>query len=201
MSTKSDDRDYRGYVGGCFDTIGAHQLEIAIKFGLRQNHTLLDIGCGSLRAGRFFMMYLNTGSYYGIEPNKWLVDEGIEKEIGEGFLNFKKPKFLYNDNFESLFTIKFDFIIAHSIISHTSLKQMKRLFRGIRRALKTDGVCLATANLGNRDYSGSEWNYPGGIGFTLETILKEAREVKLNVDDTGFVNPTRQSWIKLTHFK
>ena len=104
MSTKSDDRDYRGYVGGCFDTIGAHQLEIAIKFGLRQNHTLLDIGCGSLRAGRFFIMYLNVGNYCGIEPNRWLVDEGIKKEIGEGFLNFKKPKFSYNDNFESHLT-------------------------------------------------------------------------------------------------
>lgn len=41
MST-SDDRDYRGYVGGCFDTIGAHQLLIlAIEIILVLNGIIL----------------------------------------------------------------------------------------------------------------------------------------------------------------
>lgn len=53
-------RTYRGYVGpeAQYDLMGATQFRLLCTLGLREHHTLLDFGCGSLRAGRLFIPYL-----------------------------------------------------------------------------------------------------------------------------------------------
>ena len=92
---------HRTYVGGGdYDLKGAMQLTLLYSLGLRAEHRLLDIGCGSLRAGRFIIPYLNAGGYTGLEPNTWLIDEAIEKEIGRDVLDIKKPIFVNNDQFD-----------------------------------------------------------------------------------------------------
>lgn len=52
------DQDYRAFVGppAKYDVMGALQLSVLTSLGLRQEHKLLDVGCGSLRAGRFFLI-------------------------------------------------------------------------------------------------------------------------------------------------
>ncbi|MGR3623740.1 hypothetical protein [Pseudophaeobacter sp.] len=59
---------YRAYVGPSrqYDFMGATQFCLLITLGLREDHKLLDLGCGPLRAGRFLMMYLAPGHYCGI---------------------------------------------------------------------------------------------------------------------------------------
>ena len=44
---------YKAYVGppSVYDLVGAMQFNLLTSFGLRDFHKLLDIGCGSLRAG------------------------------------------------------------------------------------------------------------------------------------------------------
>jgi hypothetical protein len=60
---KPDNKDYKDYVGlpSRYDFMGATQFRLLCALGLRANHTLLDFGCGSLRAGRLFIVYLNEG--------------------------------------------------------------------------------------------------------------------------------------------
>ena len=72
---------YRTFVGPTekYDIVGALQFCLLIFLGLREENNLLDIGCGSLRSGRFFITYLQKGKYFGIEPEKWLIEEGISK--------------------------------------------------------------------------------------------------------------------------
>jgi hypothetical protein len=47
-------RHYRAYVGWPvnFDLVAAMTFNLLTTIGLRQHHTLLDVGCGSLRSGR-----------------------------------------------------------------------------------------------------------------------------------------------------
>lgn len=68
----SQPNSYREYVGPEteYDLIGAMQFRLLSTLGLRENHKLLDFGCGSLRAGRLFIPYLNPGNYTGVEPNE-----------------------------------------------------------------------------------------------------------------------------------
>ena len=89
------DPNYRAYVGppNDYDLIGGLQFTALFRAGLRESHRLLDLGCGSLRAGRLFIPYLRPGCYYGIEPNTWLVDEGLTRELGADIVRVKRPTF------------------------------------------------------------------------------------------------------------
>ncbi|GAH82205.1 unnamed protein product, partial [marine sediment metagenome] len=88
-------KGYRAAVGppDKYDIIGALQFRIMVAEGLRDSHTLLDIGCGSLRGGRLFLVYLRPSRYFGIEPQHHLVYDGIQAEIGESIWAVKKPEF------------------------------------------------------------------------------------------------------------
>ena len=79
------DHHYRAFVDfpERYDLGAALQFGLLTALGLREDHALLDIGCGSLRAGRLFIVYLRPGRYVGIEPEQWLLDEGIRQELGQ----------------------------------------------------------------------------------------------------------------------
>src|SRR5947199_9194661 len=93
LGLKPGDPHYRAYVGPPedYDLIAAMTFNLLTTLGLRQQHSLLDIGCGSLRIGRLLIPYLNRGKYFGVEPNEWLVEEGIKRELGEALLQVKRP--------------------------------------------------------------------------------------------------------------
>ena len=69
-----------------YDRMAAVQLSLLWALGLREQHTLCDVGCGSLRGGRLLIPYLAPGNYYGIEPNQRLVADAIEHEVGAELL-------------------------------------------------------------------------------------------------------------------
>src|SRR2546422_11581232 len=97
---KPGDAHYRAYVGPPedYDLIAAMTFNLLTTLGLRQHHSLLDVGCGSLRIGRLLIPYLNRGKYFGIEPNEWLVDEGISRELGKSLVGIKRPTFFFFDS-------------------------------------------------------------------------------------------------------
>ena len=130
--------NYRGFVGSDdnYDLVGAMQFNLLTALGLREYHKLLDIGCGSLRAGRLFIPYLNRGGYCGIEPEKWLVEAGIQNEIGESMVEIKAPRFVYSYEFPATaFGEKFDYMVAHSIFSHASQEQILQCLKNVKPAL------------------------------------------------------------------
>jgi len=117
-------QDWRSWVGPVerYDITGANQFRVMVNEGLRESHEMLDIGCGSLRGGRFFILYLGTHGYHGIEPEEWLVKEGIKYETGDGLIQFKLPAFEYAKDFGfGRFGHDFDYLLAQSIFTHTSV--------------------------------------------------------------------------------
>jgi len=70
--------NYKSYVGPLefYDIVSGLQFVVLYLLGLREHHCLLDIGCGSLRGGKLFIPYLLPNRYFGIEPEKWLIEEG-----------------------------------------------------------------------------------------------------------------------------
>src|SRR5258707_14801164 len=91
LGLKPGDPQYRAYVGPPedYDLIAAMTFNLLTTGGLRQHHSLLDIGCGSLRIGRLLFPYLNRGKYFGAEPNDGLVDEGIKRGLGQSLVGIK----------------------------------------------------------------------------------------------------------------
>jgi len=154
-----DELDYRGFVGPRerYDIVGAMQFALLYFLGLREYHYLLDIGCGSLRAGSFFISYLKPGHYFGIEPNKWLIEEAIRKELGQDLIRLKKPTFSYDENFTcTIFKRKFDYILAHSIFTHASKKQIRRCLQQARECMRSTSMFVVTFYIGSKSYEGDK---------------------------------------------
>lgn len=201
---KIGDHHYQAYVGPPtqYDFMGATQFRLLCTLGLRANHRVLDFGCGSLRAGRLLISYLDRACYYGIEPNRWLIEEAVDKQIGRAAVELKQPRFDHNAEFDaSVFDTEFDFIVAQSIFSHTGQDLVLQGLESFRRALDPGGIIAVTFNHGEQDCDGSGWYYPDQPGnrkvaYRPETILAFAREVGLKIVPIPWYHP-RQHWYLL----
>jgi len=194
---KPGDRHYRAYVGPPleYDLMGALQFNILLEKGLRDSHYLLDVGCGSLRAGRLLIPYLNPGRYFGVEPEGWLIDEGIAKELGQSIYQTKQPTFLrcpFLDN--SWQSDQFDFVLMHSILSHCGPKMAVDILREARRLLRPGGslICTFVEVLESRSIP-QGWTYPGVVGYTQEEIAEFFKCAQFSFYRSGFNHP-RQKW-------
>ena len=197
LGLKPGDTHYRAYVGPPedFDLIAAMTFNLLTTLGLRQHHLLLDIGCGSLRNGRLFIPYLNKGNYFGIEPNEWLVKEGIKREIGTALVEIKSPHFLFSDSPNVLSEKQglFDFAVAQSIFSHCGLDLVKQWLSAVSRALKEEGALAATFLAAGEDAERGGWIYPDCVGYREETLRNVAAEVNLQFQVLDWKHP-RQKW-------
>jgi cyclopropane fatty-acyl-phospholipid synthase-like methyltransferase len=135
---------HREFVGGLWEKIGGLQFNFLSKEGLMPEHKLLDIGCGSLRGGVFFIRYLNEGNYCGLDLNASLIRAGKKELDSAGLIN-KQPKLLVNDKFEaSRFGVKFDFALAMSVFTHLFMNHISRSLVEVRKVLQPHGRFYAT---------------------------------------------------------
>src|SRR5690242_4385517 len=169
VGLKPGDLHYRAYVGPPedYDLIAAMTFNLLTTLGLRQHHSLLDVGCGSLRIGRLLIPYLNRGKYFGIEPAEWLVTEGIKQELGEAVVQTKRPTFFFSDSPERIAQAKvsFNFALAQSIFSHCGLDLVKGWLSAISRSLAEDGALIATFLSGEEDPAPAGWVYPACVNY------------------------------------
>jgi SAM-dependent methyltransferase len=197
VGLKPGDAHYRAYVGPPedYDLIAAMTFNLLTTLGLRQHHSLLDVGCGSLRIGRLLIPYLNRGKYFGVEPNEWLVEEGIKRELGEALLEIKRPTFFFSDSPESISQAKisFDFALAQSIFSHCGLDLIKNWLCAISRSIAEDGALVATFLSGEEDAPIKGWVYPECVIYRPTTIRQAAAEAGLRFEVLDWKHP-RQTW-------
>ena len=195
---KPGDDHYMAYVGPPtqYDFMGATQFRLLCTLGLRAHHTLLDFGCGSLRAGRLFINYLDEGRYFGIEPNKWLIDDGIANQLGNDIIQLKKPTFDYSDDFSVNFDRKFDFIIAQSIFSHAGSDLVRIAIPNLVDSLKDDGIIAMTFVEGASSSTKMGWVYPECVEFTPREISEILGCAGVFARKIPWYHP-RQSWYLL----
>ena len=197
LGLKPGDPHYRAYVGPPedYDLIAAMTFNLLTTLGLRQDHSLLDIGCGSLRIGRLLIPYLNRGKYFGVEPNEWLVEEGINREIGKSLVEIKQPTFFFSDS-PGIITqakVAFDFALAQSIFSHCGLNLIKNWLAAISRSLARDGALVATFLIGAEDSRQTGWIYPECVNHCSATLERAGKDVDLRLEILDWKHP-RQTW-------
>lgn len=197
---KVGDHDYRAFVGppDQYDLMGASQFSLLCALGLRESHRLLDIGCGSLRGGRLFITYLQSGRYTGLEPNAWLVEEAVDKQLGRDALALKSPTFVHNDSFDLAGLDPFDFIVAQSIASHTGPAMTRALLESVKGALAPSGVAAITFLHDEQDFSEEGWVYPGTVRYRKSTLEAWLHGAGLRGAPLHWFHP-RQTWWAIAH--
>jgi SAM-dependent methyltransferase len=179
------------------------QFRLLTTLGLREHHRLLDFGCGSLRAGRLLIPYLLPGNYLGIEPNTWLIEDAIAREIGQDQIRLKRPVFRANADFSSDgFDVAFDFILAQSVFSHAGSDLIVRALSSFRRNLAHGGLVLATFIVVKRsgfpEFSEGGWVYPNVVAYREATIARLIREAGFAGMSLPWFHP-RQTWYAMAH--
>lgn len=133
------------------------QINFLNQNGLKPEHTLLDIGCGTLRGGIPIIDYLECGNYTGIDVRKEVIKEAI-KELEEERLTNKKPTIISFNDFDELETNKqFDIVFAFSVLIHLSDDILEKSISYVSKTLKNDGKYFANVNIGKRE----EGNWQG----------------------------------------
>ena len=186
VDLKPGDAHDRAYVSPPedYDLIAAMTFNLLTTLGLRQHHSLLDVGCGSLRIGRLLIPYLNQGKYFGVEPNEWLVQKGIKRELGEALLQIKRPTFFFSDSPEVIVEAKIscDFVLAQSVFSHCGLDLIKGWLSAISRSLAENGALVATFLPGDEDSPNKGRVYPECVNYRPATMRHAAAEAGLRFE-------------------
>lgn len=196
-------KHFRSFVGppNYYDLVGVSQFNLLTLFGMRETSTLLDIGCGSLRGGRFSIMYLQPGKYYAIEPEEWAVQDGLQSHFGQEMSDRKAPTFLTDTEFDvARFERKFDFMMANSIFTHAPAWQIKQCFENIAIGMVPETIFLGTffESLDGTDYEGDEWLYPDIVRYRKSTITDLVESTGLECQHFDWPHPFNQKWICVT---
>jgi SAM-dependent methyltransferase len=137
-----------GFLGGpaeLFDEAGRESLLVLLEQGLSFRSTVLDIGCGVLRGGRWIIPLLEPEHYCGIEPQRAMVERGLHEFVPPEIAEIKRPRFDYNDRFDfSMFGVRFSHFLARSIWTHAAKPQIETMLRGVRDMGTEDAVLLAS---------------------------------------------------------
>lgn len=192
-----------------FDIIGALQFMMLVNLGLRDTHYVLDIGCGSLRAGKLLIPYLNESRYVGIEPNTELIRAGISLELGvfmgHAFgATMEGPKgSLFWDiaDFDLSYTgLKYDFILAHSIFTHAPKAMIVKCLKEAHKVMHKDSIFAFTYKPGPDHFPKKYESGPGTVmaTFRINTLNAMLMDANLFATSVDWPHPYDQTWVVAT---
>jgi hypothetical protein len=201
------------FLGGppqLFETAGRRLLITLLSEGLIPGSKVLDIGCGCLRGGYWLIHFLDKGCYFGIEPNRDMLEAGIRILLEAGLADSKNPRFDHNADFDfTVFEEKFDFFVARSIWTHASKGQIQTMLDGFVATANKEGIFLTSyikPRWFRKDYSGAQWvgrshesDTPGIVRHSFGWIQTECANRGLAAEEIRekAYNFGGQTWIRI----
>jgi len=148
-----DAQRHRQSVGGLWDEMGRLQRDFLVEQGLRPDMRFLDVGCGSLRAGRLLVPYLDPGHYYGIDIGAEIIEAGYERELDdETRARLPLGNLRMTDRFDADFGVPFDMAIAQSVFTHVTLNHIRLCLYRLGKVMKPGARFFATFNQRGPDH-------------------------------------------------
>jgi ABC-type polysaccharide/polyol phosphate transport system ATPase subunit len=131
--------------GGLWVEEGAWVFDFLQRQGLRSDHYVLDVGCGSLSAASRLLKFMEPYHYWGFEKSIELYIAGAQIELPRAGLRAELGHFIVNDEFDlSEARHPFDVAIASSLLRRLSLNSIARMMASVIRALAPDGRFYVT---------------------------------------------------------
>lgn len=140
-------RDPHGAVGSQWEELGQLQIDYLICYGLKPYHRLLDFGCGTLRAGRHFIRYLNPTCYTGIELSSAALDYARQLVERSGLAD-KAPSLILNQGLDQIPppSAKYDFVLAQSVFTHLYESEIEAVFQFVGTVMRDEAAFFFTFN-------------------------------------------------------
>ena len=137
---------HREVIGGLWDEMGALQLDFLISRGLKAEHFLLDLGCGSGRLAVKAVPYLAQDRYHGLDISPSLLQAAREEVEAGGFGNrISGRTFHATSDFRPAAEMPaFDYVIAQSVFTHLPLERFGAALDAIRSHVKPGARFYAT---------------------------------------------------------
>ena len=201
------------FLGGpieLFETAGRKLLMTLLSEGIYPGSKVLDVGCGCLRGGYWLIHFLDKGCYFGIEPNRTMLEAGMRILLEPGITELKRPRLDHNSNFDfTVFNEKFDFVVGRSIWTHASKPQIQTMLDSFVQTVNDRGMFLTSyippASPGS-DYAGEQWvgrshesDRPGLVSHSFGWIQSECTRRGLVAEEirTKEFNFSNQIWIRI----
>ena len=145
----------------------AFQIDFLRRQGLKANHRVLDIGCGSLRGGAALIAYLEPHGYCGIDVRESVLAEA-RRELLREKLSAKHPRVeLVSDMATLDLQTRFDVLWAFSVLFHLADPILDACLLMAARHLEPEGIFFANVILG--EGVPGEWQGFPVVPRTLET--------------------------------
>jgi len=163
---------HRNIIGGLWDEIGRLQFDFVVENGLRRDQRLIDIGCGCLRGGVYFVEYLDPGNYFGTDISQALLDAGYDVELAQRGLQTRmdKANLRCDGKFDfEAFETRFDVALAQSVFTHLPANLIQLCLTRLAQTMTVGGRFYATFFIVPEDHPlGKPSPIPGIGGSTSD---------------------------------
>lgn len=135
-------------------------------------------------------------------PNRWLIDNAVDSELGRDIFAVKQPTFDETDDFSLSHLGPFDFVLAQGVATNTGPSLLPRLLCAIAQTLAPTGIAAATffypgsgddsaLQVQIDDHGASVWCYLGCYSYARSAITAAGLEAR----PVGWYHPRHQWWL------
>jgi SAM-dependent methyltransferase len=180
-----------------FNTSEQTDFNFLIKKGLKPNHRFLDVGCGGGRLGYQAISYLNQDRYFAFDKETSMIKPFLSELKDFPKLLDKNPTiYLSGFNMEFEEPLVFDFIYAHSVLTHVTPDLIAELMNNLRKHFSKDTKFFATFHLGTAGCDiggkhGQRKNEVWGAWYTIEYLTDIMGRLGFR---TEFVGTDTENW-------
>jgi SAM-dependent methyltransferase len=136
---------HRLATGGGWEEEGAWVFDFLERHGLRPEHFVLEVGCGSLSSASRLLPYMQPHHYWGYEKNLELYIAGSQIELPRRGIRVELGQFIVNDEYDfSQAPHAFDLAIASSLFRRLPLNSIARCIAAVVAKLAPNGAFYAT---------------------------------------------------------
>jgi cyclopropane fatty-acyl-phospholipid synthase-like methyltransferase len=143
--TQIDNEDYKSHFGGGaqnWDARGAFQLALLRSFGLNNDSTLLDVGCGPLRGGIHFANFLRPGNYWGLDNNPTFI-EAARQLLKRQNLPVDNVSVTTDFCLEQI-QRTFDYVLCFSVLNHCTTAERHLFFQQVPKVMSEHSRLIIT---------------------------------------------------------